>query len=129
MAFRILIVDDSPVMRMFVRRVIAVSGFETSACLEAANGVEALELLQREAVDMILTDINMPEMGGDELMRRAIPMRRAAPHSRNRDFHGCSPVNAKSSCWRWAPAATLASRLYPRLCAPSWSAALGGAYV
>jgi two-component system, chemotaxis family, chemotaxis protein CheY len=70
MAFRILIVDDSPVMRSFARRVIHLSGFELSACLEASNGREALELLGVETVDAILTDINMPEMDGEELLRR-----------------------------------------------------------
>ena len=45
MAYRVLIVDDSPAMRSFVRRVIRLSGFELSACLEASNGQEALDLL------------------------------------------------------------------------------------
>ena len=70
MAYRILIVDDSPVMRAFVRRVIALSGLEVSSCLEAANGLEALELLHGETVDAILTDINMPQMDGEEFMRQ-----------------------------------------------------------
>jgi two-component system chemotaxis response regulator CheY len=68
MAYRILIVDDSPVMRMFARRVIRLSGFELSACLEASNGREALDLLRGEGVDVILTDINMPEMDGEEFL-------------------------------------------------------------
>jgi two-component system chemotaxis response regulator CheY len=70
MAYRILIVDDSPVMRTFVRRIIDLSGFQLSACLQASNGNEALELLRQETVDAILTDINMPQMDGEEFLRR-----------------------------------------------------------
>jgi two-component system, chemotaxis family, chemotaxis protein CheY len=69
MAYRVLIVDDSPAMRAFVRRVIEISGFDLSDCLEAANGTQALEVLQNEWVDAILSDINMPEMDGEELLR------------------------------------------------------------
>jgi len=70
MAYRVLIVDDSPAMRTFVRRVIDLSGFELSECFEASNGTEALELLRTEWVDAILTDINMPGMDGEEFLRR-----------------------------------------------------------
>ncbi len=70
MAYRILIVDDSPAMRAFVRRVVDLSGFDVSACFEAANGQDALDLLGREWVDVILTDINMPNMDGEEFLRR-----------------------------------------------------------
>jgi two-component system chemotaxis response regulator CheY len=70
MAYRVLIVDDSPAMRAFVRRVIDLSGFELSSCFEAANGAEALQVLRGEWVDAILTDINMPEMDGQEFLRR-----------------------------------------------------------
>ncbi|HLK64410.1 MAG TPA: response regulator [Bryobacteraceae bacterium] len=70
MAYRVLIVDDSPAMRSFVRRVITLSGFELSTCLEAGNGQEALDLLEREWVDAILTDINMPGLDGEEFLRR-----------------------------------------------------------
>jgi two-component system, chemotaxis family, chemotaxis protein CheY len=70
MAYRLLIVDDSPAMRTFVRRVIALSGFDLAACFEASNGQEALELLGKEWVDAILTDINMPRMDGEEFLRR-----------------------------------------------------------
>jgi two-component system chemotaxis response regulator CheY len=41
MAYRVLIVDDSPVMRAFVRRVIEMSGFDLSSCFEAGDGQEA----------------------------------------------------------------------------------------
>ena len=70
MAYRILIVDDSPAMRAFVLRVIQLSGFELSACFQASNGNEALDLLSAEWVDAILTDINMPGMDGEEFLRR-----------------------------------------------------------
>jgi two-component system, chemotaxis family, chemotaxis protein CheY len=70
MAYRLLIVDDSPAMRTFVRRVIGLSGFDLAACFEASNGQEALDVLRREWVDAILTDVNMPCMDGEELLRR-----------------------------------------------------------
>jgi two-component system chemotaxis response regulator CheY len=70
MAYRVLIVDDSPAMRTFVRRVIDLSGFELSECYEASNGGEALDVLGKQWVDAILTDINMPGMDGQELLRR-----------------------------------------------------------
>jgi two-component system, chemotaxis family, chemotaxis protein CheY len=70
MAFSVMIVDDSPVMRGFIRRVLMLSGFEVGECLEASNGEEALANLQGHSVDIILTDINMPKMNGEELLRR-----------------------------------------------------------
>lgn len=62
--------DDSPAMRAFVRRVIEVSGFELSSCFEAGHGGEALAILRREWVDLVLTDVNMPGMDGEEFLRR-----------------------------------------------------------
>lgn len=70
MPFSVLIVDDSPVMRSFIRRVMTLSGFEVGECLEASNGEEALKQLEEHSVDVILTDINMPKMNGEELLRR-----------------------------------------------------------
>lgn len=70
MAYRVLIVDDSPAMRAFVRRVLDLSGFELEECREASNGEEALNLLRTEKVHAILTDINMPTMDGEEFLRR-----------------------------------------------------------
>ena len=65
-----MIVDDSPAMRAFVKRVVQLSGFDLSACFEAANGQEGLDLLRSEWVDAILTDINMPNVDGEEFLRR-----------------------------------------------------------
>jgi two-component system chemotaxis response regulator CheY len=70
MAYSVLIVDDSPVMRNFIRRVLGLSGFEVGECMEAGNGEEALAQLSAHPVDIILTDINMPGMNGEELLRR-----------------------------------------------------------
>ncbi len=70
MAYRVLITDDSPAMRTFVRRVIELSGFDLAACFEAGDGAEALDVLREEWVDAILTDINMPNVDGEELLRR-----------------------------------------------------------
>ena len=70
MSFRILIVDDSPTMRSMIRRVVWLSGLEVETIFEAGDGIEALEVVSREWVDVILTDINMPRMNGEELIRR-----------------------------------------------------------
>jgi len=70
MALRILIVDDSPAMRSFIRRVMRLSGIEVDQYFEASNGAEALAELAANRVDAVLTDINMPVMGGEEFVRR-----------------------------------------------------------
>ncbi len=68
MSFNILIVDDSNSMRGVVRKVISMSGFKMDQCLEAENGKEALRILEKNWVDVILSDINMPEMNGLEFL-------------------------------------------------------------
>lgn len=70
MAFNVLVVDDSETMRAMIIRVIKLSGFETENIYEAGNGREALEVLDAAWVDLVLTDIHMPEMDGLELLRR-----------------------------------------------------------
>jgi two-component system chemotaxis response regulator CheY len=70
MAFRLLIVDDSAAMRSLIRRIGSMSGLEVVEYLEAENGEEALQVLSREWVDVVLTDINMPRMNGEELVAR-----------------------------------------------------------
>ena len=70
MAFTVLIVDDSPAMRSFVKRVLDMSGFDMSTCREAGDGKEALEVLANEWIDIVLTDINMPVMNGQEFVEQ-----------------------------------------------------------
>lgn len=65
----ILIVDDSLTARLMIRRCLEIAGFDASRFREAANGREALALLREEPADLILTDLNMPEMDGKTLLR------------------------------------------------------------
>jgi two-component system chemotaxis response regulator CheY len=67
---RALIIDDSSVMRKIVERALRQAGLQLSELNEAGNGVEALALLDRTAVDLILCDINMPVMDGLEFVKR-----------------------------------------------------------
>ena len=69
-ALRMLIVDDSSVMRKIVERSLRQAGLELSQVLEASNGVEALSIAQEQEVDLILSDINMPVMDGLEFVRQ-----------------------------------------------------------
>jgi two-component system chemotaxis response regulator CheY len=67
---RILLVDDSPAMRAFIRRVLTLTGVTVEACYEAGNGLEALHQLERQPVDVVLCDINMPVMDGEQFVRQ-----------------------------------------------------------
>lgn len=70
MALNILVVDDSPVMRSFIRKVIGMTGLDVGEICEAAHGGEAMVLLRQRWMDLVLTDINMPGMNGEELVRQ-----------------------------------------------------------
>jgi two-component system chemotaxis response regulator CheY len=67
---RVLIIDDSSVMRKIVERSLRQAGLELEKVVEAANGAEALAALQDNVVDLILCDINMPVMDGLEFVRQ-----------------------------------------------------------
>ena len=67
---RVLIVDDSSVMRKIVDRSLRQAGLEITEVLEAGNGAEALAHVQETRVDLIMSDINMPTMDGLELVRQ-----------------------------------------------------------
>ncbi len=69
MSCNVLIVDDSLSMRSVIRKIITLSKFDVAAFHEAANGKEALDVLASSWVDVVITDINMPEMNGIELMQ------------------------------------------------------------
>jgi len=62
----ILAVDDSASMRQMVRYTLEGAGYEV---LQAADGVEALDLARTRGVDLVLTDVNMPRMDGITLVK------------------------------------------------------------
>ena len=66
MAKKILIAEDSQTMRSLIASTISALG--EYELIEAANGFEALRILPREKVDLVITDINMPDINGLELI-------------------------------------------------------------
>ena len=67
---KILIVDDEYIVRLGLKTIVDWAGFGYAVAGEAANGKEAFDFLQRNPVDVILTDIRMPVMDGLELTRK-----------------------------------------------------------
>lgn len=66
---KILVVDDSKSMRMLVNLHLQRAGFKGHTVLEAENGAAALNLVTSQQPDLILSDWNMPEMSGFELLQ------------------------------------------------------------
>ncbi|MDP2363562.1 MAG: response regulator [Ignavibacteria bacterium] len=62
----ILIADDSPTIRKFVSVSLKVKGFEI---IQAADGMQALEIMPTGHVDLVITDLNMPNIDGFELIK------------------------------------------------------------
>jgi two-component system chemotaxis response regulator CheY len=69
MAFNILVVDDSETMRSAIKKVVAMAGIPVGNFYEAGDGKEALKVVEDQWVDVILSDIIMPEMNGIEFLR------------------------------------------------------------
>ena len=70
MAINILIVDDSSVMRAMIIKTIRMSGIPVGEIHQGANGKEGLELLNNNWIDLLVVDINMPVMNGEEMIDR-----------------------------------------------------------
>ncbi|MDO9110095.1 MAG: response regulator [Desulfatirhabdiaceae bacterium] len=66
----ILIVDDSSVMRTMILKTLRMSGLSLGDVYAASNGVEGLEILGRQWTDLVILDINMPVMNGEDMMIR-----------------------------------------------------------
>ena len=76
---RILVVDDFSTMRRIITNVLKQIGFENIH--EAEDGAKALDILQQEKIDFVITDWNMPQMSGLDLLKaiRADPERKDTP--------------------------------------------------
>ncbi len=70
MAYNILIVDDSATTRAVIEKTIKIAGVSTNEIYQAANGKEALSVLEASWIDLIFSDINMPVMGGVEMVEK-----------------------------------------------------------
>lgn len=68
MSFNILIVDDSAVTRAVLKKTISMTDLPVNDIFQAADGCEALEQLHQNHIDLVLTDLNMPNMNGMELI-------------------------------------------------------------
>jgi two-component system chemotaxis response regulator CheY len=106
---RILIVDDASLVRRYYRDALERAGFEVD---EALNGVEALEKLLGEPADLLIVDVNMPQMDGFTFLRllrqqaspigaipalvistEAGPHDRRAAHSAGANYYLVKPVS------------------------------------
>jgi two-component system chemotaxis response regulator CheY len=67
---RILIVDDNPLGLMLVSGVMMATKLEGLEVLSARNAIDALNILDRNEVDMLFTDLHMTEMSGLQLIQR-----------------------------------------------------------
>lgn len=67
MAYSILYVEDNPDNMLLVKRVLQARGYRV---LEAQNGLEGLAVAESQEVDLILLDINLPDINGYEVARR-----------------------------------------------------------
>jgi two-component system chemotaxis response regulator CheY len=65
---QILIVDDSPTIRRMVKASLAAHGGATVEFVEAGSGLEAIERLALSRVDLVVLDLNMPDMHGLEVL-------------------------------------------------------------
>jgi two-component system, chemotaxis family, chemotaxis protein CheY len=75
MALNVLLVDDSAVMRAMLLKTLEMSRIALGEVHQAANGAEGLAVLDRCWIDLVMLDISMPVMRGDEMLEqlRALP--------------------------------------------------------
>jgi two-component system, chemotaxis family, chemotaxis protein CheY len=68
MAFNILIVDDSKIIRSVIKKTLQISGIPVGEIFEASNGLEGLTAMREHWVDLVFADLNMPVMNGIEML-------------------------------------------------------------
>ena len=69
--YSILIVEDEPVIRKGIASLVDFESLGISSVLEAENGEQAIAMIQEQAPDILMTDINMPKMDGITLAQLA----------------------------------------------------------
>lgn len=85
--YSILIADDEPEIRELLRLYLEKDGYRV---LESQNGIETLELLKKELVDLLVLDIMMPELDGFSVLRKVRKEKRRS----KRDLCGRSDVES-----------------------------------
>ena len=70
MPLNVLIVDDSSVMRAMIIKTIRMSGLDLGDVYQAGNRQEGLEAARNNWIDLVVADINMPVMNGEEMIDR-----------------------------------------------------------
>ncbi len=65
----IIIADDSRTARMFIRRCLEIIGLNEASFIEVTNGKEALNKVREKKPDLLVTDLNMPVMDGETLLK------------------------------------------------------------
>ena len=68
MELNVLVVDDSKVMRSMISKTMHMSGLPVGKIYQAENGQEGLETLKNNWIDLVIADINMPVMNGEEMI-------------------------------------------------------------
>lgn len=68
MSLAVLVVDDVPQIVALVAATLAEAGYTV---FKATSGVEAVNLLERESIDVLVTDVKMPDLAGPEVVRQA----------------------------------------------------------
>jgi len=74
--FKILVVDDEKNIRSGLAKVLEMDGYDV---LQAQDGQEAMKLLVKEDIDLIITDLKMPKLSGEELLKRVVSSYPAIP--------------------------------------------------
>ena len=69
MALNILIVDDSATMRKIIMRSLRQTGIDIGSCKEAGDGIEGLAAMDSDNFDLVLSDVNMPNMNGLDFVK------------------------------------------------------------
>jgi len=66
---RIMVVDDSSCARMFIEKCLEIIGLADADLVEAGDGKEALDKIKEQPVDLLITDLSMPVMDGEALLK------------------------------------------------------------